>query len=264
MDLPAPAIVADLLSSGIGHELLPLLKAERAPSSRLHLPAHAVPDMANGMLFARDRLSAPLNRHMTIWWRHSEGFSPEPRTWIAHQGRLLKRMDAWQQHRGIPTAKIAVREIGNIKLWHTHVLFSMPAEHVDAFLGFIVECGKFSHCDDPANRPVVITGGWPEDRDGAVSPAQQAGLIRYLAKGMSPKQKIGGKVVADALDIKPKANSAPLEGKPYSLHRSISRKARADAGWIDTVDLASLRAALPTGEDTRRQRRNQVGASRHV
>jgi hypothetical protein len=221
--------------------------------------------MANGMLFARDHLAAPLNRHLTIWWQHSEGFAPDPRAWMAHQGRLLKRMDAWQLHRGIPIPKLWVREIGDVKGPHTHVLFSMPAEHVDAFLDFIVEAGKFTNCPAGSdNRPVVITGGWPQDRDGAVTLAQQAGLIRYLSKGMSPAQKIGGKVVADALGIVPKANSAPLEGKPYSLHRSISSKARADAGWIDTVCLDDLRAALPTGEDARRQRRNQVGVSRHA
>ena len=257
---PAPQAASSALS--MGHQVYvpaqPLLRAARAPSQRQHLGFHDIREMTNAMLMAR-QLGKPLNRHVTVWWQHSKGFDPSPRAWIAHQGRYIKALLAWLQHRGSSSPSITVREWGDVKLAHSHILLHVPAHLAEAFSEFAVQAGNFDGCPDGIdNRPVVVSGGWPWEESGAETPAQQAGLIRYIAKDIALKARIGGVLVADALGIVPQHNTKLIEGKRVSIHRGIGRAARQEAGWRELTTIADLRAALPTGEEARQERRQKA------
>lgn len=240
----------------------PLLRATRAPSQRQHLGFPDLREMTNAMRMAR-HLGRPLNRHLTVWWTHSRGFDPSARAWIEHQGRYLKALMAWLLHRGVPSHYIAVREWGDVKRAHSHVMLHVPANLAEAFNDFAVLAGNFEGCPDGIdNRPVVMSGGWPWEETGAETPAQQAGLIRYSAKDISPKHRVGGVLVAEALEIIPQHNTQLIEGKRLSVHRNIGKAARQEAGFPDLSTLAEVRAALPTGEDAKRERRQKARVNR--
>lgn len=216
------------------------------------------------MLFARS-ISKPLNRMVTPWWEHSEGFSAEPRAWIAHQGRYIKALLAWLDHRGVSSPCIWSREIAKSKGPHSHILLHVPSHLAADFNEFAVQAGNFGDRVFAADsKPVVVSGGWPWEETGAETPAQQAALLKYAFKDIPADAHVGGVKIAEAIGFRPEHNSGPVMGKRVGVHRSISKAARVAAGFADITTLEGLRAALPTGEDARRQRRNQVGVSRHV
>jgi hypothetical protein len=218
----------------------------------------------NAATFAK-HLDKPLNRHVTVWWKHSAGFDPAPRAWIAHQGRYIKALLAWLAHRGTASHYIATREYGDVKGAHSHILIHVPTDLAAAFSDFAVQAGNFNGC--PAggdNRPVVVSGGWKWEETGSETPAQRAAILRYALKDISPKARAGGVLIADALAIAPEHNTRLIEGKRISIHRSIARAARQEADWHELSTLAELRAALPTREDARRERRQQAKALREA
>jgi hypothetical protein len=265
---PNPATVAaaaDCCLSPIVPALaLPLPKATRAPSRREHLSLADIREAVNAATFAK-HLNKPLNRHITVWWKHSAGFSPEPRAWIAHQGRYLKSLLAWLAHRGTASHYIATREYGDAKGAHSHILIHVPTDLAAAFDDFIVAAGNFDGCPDGIhNRPVVMTGGFPWEKTGAETPAQRAAILRYVLKDISPRARVGGVLIAEALVFKPEANTKLIEGKRVSVHRSIGHAARQEADWHELSTLSELRAALPTGEDAKRERRQQAKAQREA
>lgn len=222
--------------------------------SQAHTPASTRPisnrsigkgdlvELGSGLFFAK-HIGRCLNFHTTIRWDFSEGFDPEPRAWLAHQGKLFEAMGRWKQRRGIPEAHIWMREIGPNNGHHTHLLVHLPADQVRDFIRFMMEAGRFREVV-PGLLPVFVTGGRNASTTGAVSIAQQRGLLFYLAKSLSPTAKSEGRNVAQALGIRTKANVSDVCGKPCGTHRSIGRKARQDADWNDFTSLSALRAAL--------------------
>jgi hypothetical protein len=239
-----------------------LPRGTRAPSRRDHLALADIREAVNAAEYANSLGHTPLWM-LTVWWKYSAGFNAEPRTWIAHQGRYLKSLLAWLAHRGVASHYIAVREYGDVKLAHSHILIHVPTDLAAAFYDFSVEAGNFEGCPAGSdNRPVTMVGGWPPEPTGAKTPAQRAGLLRYCFKDISPAARVGGVLIADALGIRPQHNTKIIEGKRVSIHRSIGRAARQEAGWHELSTLPELRAALPTGDDARRERRQMAKAQR--
>jgi hypothetical protein len=262
MSTQTSATTADNMTLSMGHAVnqlcQPVIKATRAPSKRQHLALSDVRQAVNAAEYAK-HIGKPLNRMITLWSKHSRGFSSEPRAWIAHQGRYIKALLAWLHHRGVSAPYLAIREYGDVKLAHSHILCHVPTHLAESFNEFAVQAGNFEDCPAGSdNRPVVMSGGWPWEETGAETPAQRAGLLRYCLKDISPTARVGGVLIAASLGIDPEHNTKLIEGKRISVHRGIGQAARQEAGWRELSTLAELRAALPTGEDARRERRRKA------
>jgi len=75
-------------------------------------------------------------------------------------------------------------------------------------------------------------------------------------KTLSPRAYLDGVRIIDALGIRHHA-ACTILGKRSGVSESLNRAARARAGWQELETLPELRAALPTGEETRKERRRE-------
>ncbi len=223
----------------------------RPPSRATSLPFQQAKNLINALAFAEAALPAgALWAHATIVVEQSEGFdASDPRAYLARQGRILCRVRDWLRSRGLPAHWLWARELGpRYGMAHTHVLLPLPPELRGELAGVIRRAGRLH--DLPNNRAVVVqTNG---DR-GVNTPAARAGVLRDLLKTMAPKARLDGVPIMPALGVRHRAPCAIL-GKRSGTSESLSRTARARAGWRELETLAELHAALPTGEEARKER----------
>lgn len=107
--------------------------------------------------------------------------------------------------------------------------------------------------DIPSNRAVVVrTNG----ERGINTPASRAGVLRDLLKTMAPKARLNGVPIMSALGIRHRAPCTIL-GKRSGMSQSLSHASRAAAEWRELETLPELRAALPTGEEARKDRHRE-------
>jgi hypothetical protein len=215
------------------------------PASRRSIGKSDILELASAQAFAKGT-GRCLNFHATFRMDFSEGFDPDPREWLANQGMLFDKMRSWKERNSIPHAHLWMREIGVNNGHHVHMLVHLPPDQVGSFTEFMMKAGRFREVY-PGLLPVFVTGGRNAVTTGAVSPAQQRGLLFYLTKSLPEDKKGDGVNIADTLGIRTKANSSPVLGKLCGTHRSIGKTARQEADWDDFTSLSALRAALEAG-----------------
>jgi hypothetical protein len=194
----------------------------------------------------------------------SEDFEPDPRGYLALQGRILHRVGGWLRSRGLPGHFLWVREIGpRYGQQHTHLLLPLPPELGEDLAALIRRVGRLQ---DTSNNPAVyVQLNRRQGNTGIITLASRAGIMRDFLKTMSPKAKLQGIPIMPALALdNRKQKPCTVYGKRSGTSASLGRAARAAAGWRELVTLAELRAALPTGAEARRDRNQQRRRARRA
>ncbi len=223
----------------------------RPPSRTTSLPFQQAKELVNALAFAEATLPPDTRwAHAVAVIEQSEGFDgDDPRAYLARQGRILARVREWLLCRGLPAHCLWVREVSpRYGRAHSHILLPLPPELRDDLAELVRRAGRLR--DIPGNRAVVVsTNG---DR-GIGTPASRAGVLRDFLKTMSPKARLNGVPIMPALGVRPRA-PCTIHGKRSGTFESLGRAARAAAGWRELETLSELRAALPTGEEARKER----------
>jgi len=225
----------------------------RPPSRTTSLPFGQCVSLINALSFAESILPRDTKwAHATIVLGQSENDISDPRQYLDLQGHILRRIREWLLSRGLPAHLIWVREIGpRYREHHTHVLLPLPPELRSDIADLIRRVGQLH--DTSNNRAVDIRTN--RDR-GINTPAARAGVLRDLLKTMAPRARLNGVPITPALGIRHHA-ACTILGKRSGTSESLNRAARARAGWVELETLPELRAALPTGEETRKERRRE-------
>jgi hypothetical protein len=190
----------------------------------------------------------------------SADFDPDPRAYLALQGRILKAVKRWLKQRHLPEQFLWVRENASYGA-HTHILIRLPPEHRTAIEQRIRQAGRLH--DTSNNRAVVIkperdkATGKPDER-GMHTRAMRCGVLLDLLKTMSPRAQRDGIPLMPALGVRHRAPCV-IHGKRSGTSQTINAAARAAASWTELTAPAELRAVLggviEAGKKDRQRRR---------
>jgi hypothetical protein len=227
----------------------PLAGYPRRPriNRKTELDLDHVRGVVNGAAFAERNLAKLLNTHLTVTWQHSALFNGLDQDWTTLQTQLLGRLTRWLFARRVVTAFVWVRERSRGMGRHTHVLAHLgPRPEILSRDLKTDLTEKFSF----GPRGIKITYG----RFGANTPRMQAGLLRYILKGIDPEafrySGLGAETekIADFLGIQHRGRQGTIKIKRCGVSQNIGPKARCEAGWPEQRDLASLRRILQPDE----------------
>jgi len=178
----------------------------------------------------------------------SADFDPDPKAYLALQGRILKEVKRWLRQRSLPEQFLWVRETASYGQ-HSHILIRLPPEHRLAIANLIRQVGKLH--DVPNNRAVVIKperdrqtpkGSAPDTR-GMYTRAMRCGVLLDLLKTLSPRARYAGQSILPAIGVRHRA-PCPIHGKRSGMSTNLDRAARAAAGWRELTTPAELHAVL--------------------
>ncbi len=166
-------------------------------------------------------IGLPLNRHVTIHWEHA-GIPDERAAWAT--ARFLKLAGDWIAKRGGRIAWAWVRENGEDKGSHVHILLHLPT---GARLGDMQRRWLRSIAERPYQANTIKTariGGTAGAAHTAPAAyrANLAAIIGYVLKGASPE-------VAKELCLKRISEGGRIMGKRAATSQNIGRTARTAA-----------------------------------
>ena len=194
-----------------------------ARNSRLRrsdsLSLAAVENIIAAASFAQ-AIDLPLNRFTTIHWQHAGVADP-----LAATGRFLKLAGDWLRSRGGGFAYVWVREGGETKGEHVHILLHVPADLAPAFghrqRGWLKACGVAWRRGVIRSRPVGRSIHHADRHTMFGEPYEQhlAAVIGYLLKGANPAAR-------DSLHLSRISNSGTLTGKRCGTSQNVGMTAR--------------------------------------
>lgn len=210
-----------VVAHGQGFTPLPGRGGARNRSDRL---TTAISDRDAGKLKPAAQLALqsglPFNRFTTVHWE-AAGVADD----LGATGRLLKLMSDWLRSKGQQTAFIWVRENGNGKGAHVHILLHLPPDLVDAFngrqRGWLTACGARWRKGVLKSRSIgrsyrQALGGGPDYL------ANLSETVDYVLKGADQGTR-------ERFGIKRSQNGGPVVGKRCSVSRNLGPTACGSA-----------------------------------
>lgn len=174
------------------------------------------PETALRIVEAVQRASAiglPINRHLTIHWEMS-GIKDDRAAWAT--GRYVKLMADWVRKRGGDFAYVWVREDGDVKGSHVHILFHLP---LDLNLNGSTKRWLKRVTDIPptgmGKTKVVAGSAAAAFSDSTYYIMNLAQLTAYVLKGV-------GRDFAEALDIDRHDEGGRITGKRVGISQNLA------------------------------------------
>lgn len=165
-------------------------------------------------------IGLPLNRFTTIHWQHASVADP-----LAATGRFLKLAGDWLRSRGAGFANVWVREGGETKGEHVHMLLHVPADLARAFghrqRRWLKACGVTRRRGVIRSRPVGRSIHHADRHTMFGEPYEQhleAG-IGYLIKGADHAAR-------DGLNLSRVSDGGTLTGKRCGWSQNVGIAAR--------------------------------------
>jgi hypothetical protein len=182
-------------------------------------------------------IGLPFNRHLTVHWEKARLTDADAAN---ATGRLLKLILDWVRKRGGEFAYAWVRENGDRKGSHTHILLHLPRGlalrltrrwygRVTGWRGRVPKGAVKSVCIGDHAHSAFSGGEWYQ--------ADLASVLAYLLKGVETRS-------AAALDLDRYADGGAITGKRVSISSSLARgesnrltrKQRTPAGGCSVIN----------------------------
>jgi hypothetical protein len=226
----------------------------RRPTDRTRaLTIEQVRELTNAAAFAR-AIGRPLNAMLTVAWQGSALFTEE--TWPSLQTAVMDRLTRHLQRRAVQTAFVWTRERIFGRGAHTHVMLHLgpqPTRQVAELVAYIEAKFRF----EPGAIDLKM-GDY-----GAHTPPMQAGLLRYVLKGIDHRAFVyfGSETVnvGAALGIDHRGQQGVVEIKRAGVSQSLSPAARKREGWREIRDFGALARVLNPERAGERQHRRVAG-----
>jgi hypothetical protein len=181
--------------------------------------------MAAGVFTAKEH--RPLNRHTTIHFEAAQIADP-----VRAIGQYLKLAGDWLRTQGAAFAYIWVREAGETKGEHVHILMHVRPDLISAFArrerGWRKRIGAKRAWGAFRTTPVgrSYRHGELGIQFGERYSDALAGIVGYLVKGAEPR-------AADALELSRAASGGELWGKRSGMSENMGRAARRRSGLLN-------------------------------